>query len=123
MKSSTANCLLGFFLLLTLSLSSFFCKADYAGNLKVKKLFGNGSILFGVSTPPPNTCDYFGRHFKFDATTDGGKNLLSILLAAHLSDKNVDVWYLPSKLPGSSEDNGCNPHDTLAVVTQIGFAN
>ncbi|WP_218419953.1 hypothetical protein [Alteromonas lipotrueae] len=101
---------------------SFFCEADYAGNLKVQKLFGNSNILFGVSAPPLNTCDYFGRHFKFDATTDGGKNMLSILLAAHLSDRNVDVWYVPSKLPDSNEENGCNANDTLAEITQIGFS-
>lgn len=96
--------------------------ADFAGNLQIQKLFGNSKILFGVNTPPPSTCDYFGRQFQFDATTEGGKNMLSILLAARMSGESIDIWYTPSSTPNTTEDTGCNPNNSIAVLTQVGFS-
>lgn len=105
-------------LLLPISFSS---NAGWAGDLEVKKMFGNSTIFFGVSTPPSDTCDYYGRDFTFDATTEGGKNMLSMLIAAYMADKKVDVWYAPSSLPATTEKSGCNPN-TIAVMTQVGFS-
>jgi len=105
-------------LLLPISFSS---NAGWAGNLEVKKMFGNSKIFFGVNTPPSDTCDYHGRDFIFDATTEGGKNMLSMLIAAYMADKKVDVWYTSSSLPGTTDKNGCN-RNTMAVMTQVGFS-
>lgn len=96
--------------------------ADYVGGVTPKKIYGNGLIRFGMDTPPANTCEYFGRHFEFDATTEGGKVLMSMLLAAHLSKQKLDIWYTPSSAPGDTHDENCVPNQTMAVITQLGFA-
>ena len=94
--------------------------AAYIGNQTPAKLFGAASMHFGISSPPADTCDYFGRHFTFDATTAGGKNMLSILVAATMAKKNIDIWYEVSTTPGTTEKNGCT-YNTLAKINLIGL--
>jgi hypothetical protein len=101
--------------------TSFAASAAYTGNQSVKKIFGSGSINFGVSAAPEDTCNYYGRHFTFDATTEAGKNMLSILLAAHLSKKEVDVWYTPSSVPSKTNEDGCTSSN-MAVMFHVGFS-
>ena len=80
-----------------------------------------GSIKFGVNNADTtNTCSIYGRHFQFDATTEGGKNMLSILLAASMAGKKINVWYTASSAPGTNNTNGCND-SSIAVLTQIGL--
>ena len=42
-------------------------------------------------TPNVSSCSTSGWHYSFIGTTDEGKNLLSILLAAQLSKQNVTL--------------------------------
>ena len=93
---------------------------QYAGNQKPQLVYGSNQINFGVTTQPKGTCVYFGRHFRFDATTPGGRNILTILLSAVASGKNVDVWYAHRPVPGKNQTNGCN-EGNLAVVKYIGI--
>lgn len=94
---------------------------DYLGNAPVSKMFGAGVIMFGAENAPTgSTCSFFGRHFSFDATDESGKNMLSILLAAHISGKRVEIWYTPSTASGSNEKSGCN-ESSMAVLTKIGI--
>ncbi|WP_218417902.1 hypothetical protein [Alteromonas lipotrueae] len=48
--------------------------------------------------------------------------MLSILLAAHISNKDVDVWYSASSAPNTDETNGCTNGGSIADVISIGFA-
>ncbi len=82
-------------------------------------MLGGDFVEFAVSVPPGNTCSSWGYHFRFDATTPGGKNMLSILLAAKMANKRVNVWYTPSSAPGTDQASGCNA-GTAAVLTSIG---
>jgi hypothetical protein len=70
--------------------------AGYIGNQSISNLYGAGNIKFGINNPPSDTCGFYGRHFVFDATTKAGQNMLTILLAAKMANKNVDVWYIAS---------------------------
>jgi len=83
-------------------------------------MYGADFVELAVSVPPANTCSLWGYHFRFDATTPGGKNMLSILLAAKIAGKRVDVWYTPSSAPGTDHTSGCNA-GTAAVLTNIGL--
>ena len=94
--------------------------ADYAPDLEVTLIHVRDFVEFSVSVPPGNTCSLWGYHFRFDATTPGGKNMLSILLAAKLAGKRVNVWYTPSSAPGADQTSGCNL-GTAAVLTTIGL--
>lgn len=96
--------------------------AEFISGSTISKLYGSTSIKFGVDNAPSDTtCNYYGRHFYIDATNDGGKNMLSILLAAHLSGKKVDIWYRASTAPGTDETDGCTD-STIATITNIGFS-
>lgn len=95
----------------------------YIDDRVVSDLFGSNSINFGVNNAPTDTtCSYFGRQFIFDATTDEGRNMLSILLAAKLSGTKVHVWYHVSTLPGTTNSNGCHPSN-MANAYAIGLAD
>ncbi|WP_347331330.1 hypothetical protein [Marinimicrobium locisalis] len=94
--------------------------ANYLGNREPRSIFGAGVIKFGVDNPPDDTCDYHNRTFKFDGTTERGKNILSILLAAKMAGKNVNIWYSPSSKPGTSASTGCTIND-MAIINEIGI--
>jgi len=94
--------------------------ADYAPDREVTSIHGNDFVEFAVSVPPGNTCSLWGYHFRFDATTPGGKNMLSILLAAKMANKRVNVWYTPSSAPGADQASGCNV-GTAAILTTVGL--
>lgn len=108
--------------LLSLTLFIGTANAAYIGNVESKKMFGSTAILFGVANPPTDTCDYFGRHFYFDATTDSGKNMLSMLLAAEMANRKINVWYVESTAPQTTEKNGC-VQSSMAKVESIGFSD
>ena len=97
-------------------------EAAYVGGQSISKLYGSSAIKFGISNPSSDTCSYYGRQFIFDATTDKGKNILSILLAAKMANKNINVWYTASSQPGTDEKSGCNG-STLATVADIGISD
>lgn len=80
----------------------------------------DGRVYFGLVTPLANTCSSFGEHFKFDASTPGGKNMLSTVIVAKMGEKTVNVWYTASLAPGTNETNGCNA-STLSILTHIGI--
>ena len=95
--------------------------AGFISDQRVLDIYGSNIIYFGISHPDQETlCSNWGRHFNFDATTEKGKNLLTLLMSAYLSDKRVNVWYNESTLPGTTEQNGCSS-GKLAVVEKIGF--
>lgn len=111
---------LAFIILATFASVSF---ASYLGGSVPRKIYGSRVIKFGVdNADAATTCSYFGRVYMFDATTDNGKNMLSILMAAHLSGKKVDVWYSDSESPGTTHENGCSTSN-MAVVSEIGFSD
>lgn len=103
-----------------LTLVSISSQAEHVGDQMTLGIYGGDQIRFGITNPPADTCSYFGRHFVFDATTEKGKNMLSILLAAEMSGREVDVWYTPSTTPGTVNGAGCG-QNTLAIVTAIGL--
>ena len=98
------------------------CHAGYLGSTTAIKMYGAGNIHFGVENgSKSNTCDNYGRSFKFDATTEAGKNMLSILLSASLAGKKVDLWFTDSTTPGTDQTNGCVT-STMATLTSIGLS-
>jgi hypothetical protein len=93
---------------------------EYQGGLKAQYLICSDVVLFGTDRQPPGTCEHWNRYFKFDSTTAAGRNMLSVILAAMLADKQIDVWYLKSPVPGTTHSNGCTV-ENLSVVTRIGL--
>lgn len=96
--------------------------AAFLSNQLPTSVFGSDDILFGFSSTPSDLCNYYERQLIFDATTDKGKNMLSILLAAKLSGKKIDVWYTPSTSQGTTHDNGCS-RTTMGILTNIGISD
>jgi hypothetical protein len=96
--------------------------AGYLGGKTPLYIYGSKGVAFGIAKQnlPKDLCSYWGRQFTFDATTESGKNMLSILLAAKMANKKIDIWYRASKAPGTSHTNGCK-HSTMAVLTMIGI--
>lgn len=87
------------------------------------RIYGGGWIKFGVTGGiPPYTCDFYGEQFVFDARTPEGKNMLSVLIAANLAGKKVDVWYLHGPDSGAYglRDNQCD-ETKMAQVFRIGI--
>ena len=96
--------------------------AGYIANQSISKFYSSSYIKFAINNPPSDTCVYFGRHFMFDATSKKGQNMLSILLAAKMANKNLNIWYVASTKKGTDENSGCND-DTLAKLTGVGFSD
>lgn len=105
----------------------FFCLSnsgfsDYLGSKTPGFLYGHQYVVFGINSPPSGTtCSYWGRQMRFDATTPSGKVMLTILMTAIASKRNVDLWYTPSSNPGTDQTNGCTEAG-LATVTAIGIS-
>ncbi len=112
-KSMTLFLLLGVFSATT--------NAGFIPSVEPKNIYGANSIQFGIDSPPEDTCSFHKRNFRFVATTDSGKNILSILLATKLSGKKINIWYNAAENPGTTETNGCTEIG-LSEVYQIGIA-
>lgn len=84
--------------------------------------YADGFVMFNVQgSLPTNTCSYFGSAFKFDANTNGGKILLSTLLAAAASGRTINISYTNSGAPsGSTDTSGCTK-ENMAVAWAITF--
>jgi len=99
--------------------------SSFAGYLVPSPIIGiyiskEGVVRFNVQKAAIDTCNYFDYRFAFDASTPGGKSMLSLLLSAKIANKNVNVWYDPSPTPGTTKDDGCTK-STLAQATHIGL--
>lgn len=103
-------------------LGSLSASAGYQGQVKIKKMYGSTYISFGSSSQPSGTCDYFGRYFRFNATTPAGQNLLSILIAAELANRDVDIWYTESLQLGTGQISGCT-QEKMAVVYGVSLSD
>lgn len=79
-----------------------------------------GMTYVGFVAQPADTCDNWSEHVKFDSTTDGGKNMLTVLIAAKLADRGINLWYFPSQAPGTNQANGCT-QEVMAVLAGIGL--
>lgn len=110
--------IIGLFLIVVLLPIS--ANAEFVGGKEPRSIYGSGTIKFGVDNPPDDTCVYYNRTFKFDGTTVQGKNILSILLAAKMAGKKINIWYKPSSNPGTSHSDGCTIND-MATITEIGI--
>lgn len=55
----------------------------------------------GLGVQPANTCASYGAHFRFDHTTPDGKALLSSLLVALSSGREIAAWYTTSTALGA----------------------
>ena len=95
-------------------------QAAYLAGQIPSMIFGASTVKFGVDSPPSDTCDYHQRQFRFDATTVEGRNILSILLAAKMAGKQINIWYNPSTNAGTDKDTGCT-ESHLAEVKEIGI--
>lgn len=105
---------------MTVALIPLASSAAYLGANEITAIYGAGTISLGVASPPNDTCNYYGYQFKFDATTEAGKNMLSMLLTAQQAGKTVQVWYTPSTNPGTDHNSGCTQAQ-MAVLTAVGI--
>ena len=111
-------------LLVSIMLVSLGAYGDWAGNRKIEKIysFDNGSIgIQFTSIGNMKVCRSWGLHLKFDGATDAGKNMLSLLLSAKISDRFVDVGYTSNTDPsivGKDETEGCDSNN-LSVLKQV----
>ncbi len=89
---------------------------------EIKRFFvtTDGWVYFGLVNQLPNTCNYYGEHFKFDTSTVGGKNLLSVVMSAKLANRPVAVWYTESPSPGTNHTNGCTGNE-LSTLSNLGI--
>jgi hypothetical protein len=107
--------------ILSLVLFNGIARADYIGEIQFQRIFVEDNWCYvQVTDDVPNTCSYFYYRFKFDTTTNQGKIMYSALLMAKALNSPVDIWYTASTLPGTDENNGCNP-TTMAVASAVAF--
>lgn len=97
--------------------------AAWLGGKTPLYIYGSKTISFGIAKQNrhKDLCSFWRRQFTFNATTESGKNMLSILLAAKMANKKIDIWYSPSKKPGTNQKNGCTPK-MMALVSNIGIS-
>ncbi len=96
---------------------------SYAGtvnNAKVSKLtvYSGGYARFTLTQTPPATCNFYGYQFRFDVTTEGGKQLLNSLRIAKLTEQSINVAYRDSTVIGKDQSNGCTDA-TMAVAVAV----
>lgn len=71
-------------------------QAFSVSNMSVEKVFvgyGHGGIFFSVATEiqdNPKGCGVVGATFSVDPSLSNVEHVLSVLLAAHLSDRSID---------------------------------
>ena len=82
---------------------------------------GVAIVGLGMANLPKDTCSFFTYHFKFDSTTEAGKNLLSVVMTAKISKSRTSVWYFPSSAVGKDETNGCGIN-SLSVLDAVGLS-
>ena len=70
----------------------------------------------GLTVQPANTCDSFGAHVRFDHTTPDGKALLSSMLLAWSSGRDIAVWYTTSAAVGAV-GNACT--NSMSQMTGV----
>ncbi len=106
----------------TIFLSGFVqAEVKYLKESNITNFFSAGTATVSVDNAPTgSTCSYWGSQFHFDATTDAGRNMFSIILAAHVGNKPINIWYEASTAPSTNETTGCD-RSTMAVITQVGF--
>ncbi|GLX78751.1 hypothetical protein tinsulaeT_20910 [Thalassotalea insulae] len=94
----------------------------YSAGHTINKLYiqNDGYVSFGTDKPVTDSCNYFGYQFTFDTTTEAGKSKLSLLLAAKMAEKKVNLWYRASTTPGTDQNNGCT-RNTMALVYSVGL--
>ncbi len=97
----------------------------YANNYgvgEIKRFYveDNGWVAMGLITQLKSTCSNWGEHFRFDGSTPGGKNMLSVIMAAKMADKPVNVWYTDSTNPGTDHTNGCSG-SAMSILQNIGI--
>jgi len=104
-----------YFLLLSTSAA-----AGFSGSVSIKDLYSgaDGIVRFASTNQPAGTCDHWGWHLQFDASTSGGKTMLSTLLASKQAEKEVNIWYTDSSAPGTSQTNGCSA-ESMATLTGV----
>ena len=112
MKKALATC--------WLLLSAAQAHAGWIGGVDIAdtNVGADGTAFLGLTTPPPNSCNFWAWHFRFDATTSGGKSLLALVLTAKTANKKVNVWYTDSTAPGTNQTNGCNGN-SIGVLTGL----
>jgi len=109
-----------YFALILLSIASQAMAGYGSGDINRYYVRDDGWVYFGLITQLPNTCSSWGEHFRFDATTPGGKNMLGVIMAAKASNKRVDVWYTDSASPGTDQTTGCTG-SAMAILKNIGI--
>jgi hypothetical protein len=94
--------------------------AGWVGGAQIAELNSSpdGYVAIGVTAAPSGTCSNWGFHFRFDASTSGGKNMLASLLAAKLAHNPVSIWFSESANPGTNQSNGCN-NSTMSVLQAV----
>jgi|GEM_PF-1370047 len=95
--------------------------ADAGLSLNITRLIVNsdGTVLFSTDVQPSNTCSYYGIFYTFNSNSlPGGKQMLSAILTAKVSNQKMDIWYNNATYPGTNDTNGCLPGN-LASVTGV----
>lgn len=91
-----------------------------AGDINRFYVTTSGWVYFGLKMQLPNTCSSWGEHFRFDTSSPGGGNMLSVLMSAKLARQKVTVWYKDSPAPGSDQTSGCRG-DAISTLINIGI--
>jgi len=94
------------------------CEAgDYGGGLVIDRIWSaDDATYFGFGDTPAD-CEggaYFGTHARLAANTPNYRAKLSILLAARVAGKRVDIWYV--------DRGACDAPSTLLDVTAVGVS-
>lgn len=103
-----------FILVVTMLLSNL-SFAGYVGNLKIDRLWVEaGGVFFGFTTTPPDcTGHYAAAHARLPKSNTNYQEIFSLLLAARMSGKTIDIWY--------SGEGGCTQHVTVLQVYAAGI--
>ena len=106
------------FLILSFAMPAY---AGYgAGVINRFYVSSNGWVYFGLENQLSNTCNYWSEQFRFNTSSAGGSNMLSVLISAKIAGKKVTVWYSNSSAPGSDQTSGCLG-DAISTLNGIGI--
>jgi hypothetical protein len=78
---------------------SAFAASNYAGSLKITRMYVDGSgVWVGFNSKPADCAgNFWGIHSRMTPTTPGYNQVLALLLTAKATGETIDIWYnMPS---------------------------
>ena len=93
----------------------------YYGPVIVSRVIVGETQVWISTAPHANTCSCWGLTFRFPLSQANANQMLSILLSAKATGKTVDLWFLSSSVPGTTEPT-CG-ETSMAIISRVGLSS